>query len=122
MGNTSEYNRSYYQKNKEKVDKQHKRWEQENKEKRRAYQNRYYQKAREKALELLGRKCFFCGWMGKVYFHKKDGRRHGKHAALLVLKNPEQFVILCHHCHEAVHWVMRHLGLTWGEVSAHLDK
>lgn len=122
MGNTSKYNSDYYQKNRKRLDEQHKDWGQKNKEKRRSHQDAYYKKRREEALELLGRVCLSCKWEGKVYFHKKDGQPHGKHTALLVLKNPEQFVILCHHCHEAVHWVMKHLGLTWDEISAHLDK
>lgn len=89
-------------------------------EKRRAQERRWKRRQRKKGIELLGGKCFFCGKDDDVrfIFHRKDGQSHRKwNVAVLVLKNPEEWVLVCAGmCHGATHFCMNHLGMSWEEI------
>jgi len=97
-----EYNKKYQEKNKEKIAEAYKK---------------YCQKIRKKALRLLGDKCFFCKRNKKLEFHKKDCQPHITGKNLAVLKNPEEFALLCAQpCHGSVHFCFNILGITWEEI------
>lgn len=103
-------------KDKEKEIAYGKKYYKENRAERLAYCKRYKEERRREALRLLGGRCFFCGKIKKIRFHKKDGKRHISDACLLVLKNPGKFVLLCVGCHVGVHFCMRWLSMDWDEI------
>lgn len=103
-------------KDKEKEIAYGKKYYKENRAERLAYCKRYKEERRKKALCLLGGRCFFCGRIRKLRFHKKDGKPHSSDAVLLVLKNPEGWVLLCYSCHIAVHFCMKWLSMAWDEI------
>lgn len=98
---TSEYNKQYREKHKEKLNKNYKK---------------YIKKMRQEALRILGNKCFLCGQNRKLEFHKKDGQPHNSGKAIGVLRNPEEFVLLCiQPCHRGVHFCLKFLDMKWEE-------
>ena len=130
MFNRQEYTKKYYQENKEKLKKYKRKEYQEHKEKYRERRNknrqRYNEKAksqRNQALTLYKNRCFFCRVSKKrLVFHEKSGKPHPSKVAPFVLKNPDDFSLLCIPCHKAVHWVMKYLRLSWEEILSYLDK
>ena len=99
---TRQYNKKYQEEHKERISKAYKE---------------YCQKIRKKALRILGNKCFFCKRSNKLEFHKKDGQPHRAGNALAVLKNPEEFALLCAQpCHRSVHFCFNVLAIQWEEI------
>lgn len=117
-----EYRRRYYQEHREEKRKYSREHYQKHEEEYKKRRKRSYKKQREKrsqAVLLLGSKCFFCKHEDKrLIFHKKDGQSHKKPTYYLVLKNPNDFVLLCLPCHQGVHWIMKYLGMSWERIYA----
>lgn len=85
------------------------------------YNRRWRQKIRLEAEKLLGDKCFFCSRNKNLTYHEIRGRKH-RHdvTAMFVVKNPGDFVRLCHPCHRAVHWMMEKFEWMWEDINKHL--
>ncbi len=72
--------------------------------------------------ELVGRKCYFCGFEHRRIVHTKSGVEHKDFASMTkeelleVESHKDDYVCLCFMCHKAVHWCMKHLKLTWKEI------
>jgi len=78
----------------------------------------YRQRVREKANQVFGKKCFFCGHeVGRMPLHNKKGEKHPTDlTAREALKNPEDWVRLCKHCHRGVHFSMNILEMDWEQI------
>jgi len=117
------YSKKWYEEHKEERKRRSKRWYEEHKEERkeewrkRAKANYYKHKEKNKerwkverkeAYKVLGGKCVFCGSQENLNFHQKSGEGHGgKRVWRLVLKYPEQFVLLCNRHHMYLHGMAR---------------
>lgn len=112
------YQKEYCEKNKEKLKKWAKQYRLKNIVAIRARQTAYLVRKREEALVLFGNKCFICGSQKRqLVFHEKNGNRHKQAGYLMALKYPEDFVLLCReYCHQPVHFMMKHLKMTWKEI------
>lgn len=74
---------------------------------------------RKIADDLLGNECVFCGRTRderKLLYHKKDGQHHSCNSFYLVIKNPDDWALLCYPCHGGVHWLMEVWRLSWDEI------
>jgi len=59
-------------------------------------------KKRREAEKLLGSKCMICGSTKQLEFHHKfysKDRKSNTNISRVVLKNPDQFMLLCRICH-----------------------
>lgn len=59
-------------------------------------------KKRKEAEKLFGDKCMICGSTKQLEFHHKsypNGKKPISHISYHVLKNPDQFMLLCRICH-----------------------
>jgi len=90
-----------------------------------AYQNQlrwqriYRRNNRERAFALLGSKCFFCTQRNKkaLVFHERHGNYHDTRDCFRsVLRNPQDFVVVCKRCHTGVHFCMETFGLDWEAI------
>ncbi|MDP3728159.1 MAG: hypothetical protein Q8R18_01760 [bacterium] len=82
---------------------------------------RWRDKKRKEAEKLLGNKCYFCNRNKNLVYHEKKGRKHSHdQTAVLVVKNPQSFVRLCHPCHRAVHWLMEKFEWQWEKITENL--
>lgn len=128
------YAKQYWKENKERLNANKRRCWKEKNEQRNARQRQYYQENkeqirihdkrcyrgnREEALNLFGNCCYFCS-KGKdkrrLEFHKKDGNSHPLPSAILALKSPNEWTLLCRPCHKGVHFCMEILEMTWDEI------
>lgn len=113
------YAREYYQKNKGKVLVHKKQYYSKTKKQIIAYARLYRQKRRKKALKLFGNCCYFCGqknYKHRLEFHNKNGNLHPDDPNNLILKNPEEWVLLCQACHRGIHFCKKHLGIVWDKL------
>lgn len=86
----------------------------------RLWQRNYRRNNRERAFTLLGSRCCFCPQFNKkaLVFHEIHGKPHITNDAFrTVLRNPENFVVLCKKCHTGVHFCMEVLGFTWKDIA-----
>jgi len=112
-------NESYRKAHKEEMKEYDKRYYQEHKGERDRKATEYFKRKRQEALSLLGGKCFFCGKIRRLVFHKKDGKAHGLPAWRAAFKSPKEFVLLCKApCHRGVHFCMEHLNMTWKDIKS----
>jgi len=69
-----------------------------------------------------GTECLFCGYKDRLVTHRKDGQPHkpfhmmGRAEYKIHLESGE-YARVCFHCHKGVHWAMKHLSLTWEEIT-----
>lgn len=103
---------------KKKAKERRRRYRRKHQKELNAYNLVYRKRKREEAIKLLGGQCYFCSHASHLNFHKKSGGKHGFNSSspYLVLKNPEEWALVCVNCHKAVHWCMRHLGFSWEEI------
>jgi len=81
------------------------------------YNKEWRWRIRRKADEVFGTKCFFCENRKKLTLHNKKGERHPTWlTARLALRNPIEWVRLCHKCHRGVHFCMEAMGMDWEEI------
>lgn len=117
-----EWHKNYREKNKDKINAQHKKWY---KKSGAEHSKLYMQGKRKKAIELLGSCCALCGNSNKaLVIHEKAGNGHkGREACFLVLKCPEEFTLLCRGLHHfSVHAMMRYLGMPWSEIEGFIQR
>lgn len=116
-----EYNRKYYQANKEKIktstaryrvnnrDKynaQKRKWNEDNPLKRREICEKYREKIRfggnkKLVLERDEYRCQMCGSEHDLHVHHKDGNNHTK---VNPNHHPDNLITLCHSCHSTIHY------------------
>lgn len=95
--------------NKEKRKKQARLWKRRNPERVRKARLKCYEKMCEKLFRLIGDKCIVCGQIrhkphNKLEFHEKNGVNHrNENRFKYIRKNKENFMPLCHRCHQIVH-------------------
>lgn len=91
---------------------------------RREYLKRKDKERKELIRKILGVKCVICGIEKsdkvRVYYHEIHGKKHST-KPYYVLKNINDFVCLCYHCHMSVHWCMRYLDMNWREIKKQLE-
>lgn len=71
--------------------------------------------------EKLGTKCKICGrTKGKLSSHEKYNNPHTLFDALKKEDFEkivwEDYILLCHQCHQMAHFVFKYLGMTWLEL------
>ena len=113
------YAKQHYQENKEQIILLKKQYYHKNKEYWVAHGKLYRQELRKKTLKLFGNRCYFCHENGKKYrmeFHNKATDSHPDYSIHLILKNPEEWALLCHDCHRGVHFCAEHLEMTWNQI------
>jgi len=110
-----EHHKKYYQEHKNDIEfrKARKQYYEKNKVRLRKIRKLYARKIRKQAEEVLGGLCFICGAKRPLCGHKKDGSSHASNIAPLILKNPDEFVLLCPSCHRGIHFCMKILNMTW---------
>ena len=92
------------------------------KESRNDSNKRHFQKKKRIIEVSLGSVCTICGSIKTLRSHRKDGKSHkdltniSLSALNYEMKN-RTFVKLCSRCHGCVHWCMRYLGMSWGQIS-----
>lgn len=117
------YRKECREKNREKLKKDSKEYYQKNKKKWQAYGGEHQRVCRQKVLDLFGNICFFCGACPKrLSFHEKFGKKHSSPSSYLVLKNPDDWALVCYGHHKGVHFCMKFLGMEWEEIEARFVK
>jgi len=80
----------------------------------------WHVKHRKKALSVLGENCKICGYKGvkshSMIIHRKGGKPHCTSDLLGIIRNINDYVLLCCPCHKAVHWILKYFGFTWEQV------
>jgi hypothetical protein len=98
--------------------------QEERKKKMLIYRKKYYLKRKRQAEELLGNQCSICGRKENLVMHKKDGKSHSEKTQLWIwnqiIKNPSEWIRLCHRCHTAIHWIMEYFGWKWEKILSHI--
>jgi DNA-binding CsgD family transcriptional regulator len=75
--------------------------------------------------DLFGGECFFCGQIPQdkaLVIHRKDGEEHDKEELWkkeqLQNLNLDDWVPLCQRHHRYVHWAMKRINMSWGEIAS----
>lgn len=124
---TVEQRKESEKKNKERVKKYSRRWRKANPNYNKKYyiKNRtaclkrrkaWYEERQEQIKDAFENECYFCDAFKKLLIHRKDGQPHVWGASLDVLRNINDYTLLCCYCHTGIHWCMKHLGFTWDDV------
>ena len=93
--------------------------EHEKKEKNKKYDKEWKEKQKSKALVALGNECIFCKSKKDLCCHNIFGRKHGNGFIYsIVLKNPDEYIRLCHRCHIGIHFCMKHLSLDFNQIKS----
>ena len=73
---------------------------------------------------IFGRVCTICGVdkdQRMLAVHRKDGTPHKTelvwNTEKLKALDPNEWTLLCPHCHRSVHWSMSHLTIEWNVIS-----
>ncbi|MGY5854334.1 MAG: hypothetical protein RTU92_12260 [Candidatus Thorarchaeota archaeon] len=79
--------------------------------------------------DIFGHECDTCKRHKddfKLILHRKDGEKHHRNSTWTVdfikTANPDDWVMLCIRCHNAVHRTMKELGLSWERIRKLRDK
>lgn len=109
----------YRERNKESKRK----YRQNNKDKIKAYNKtrnlEIRAKRRNELEQILGTKCKICGKEKRIICHRKNGEPHeSKDTYKMVLEHPEDWIRLCEFCHKGVHWAMKHLNMSWDDITS----
>jgi len=104
---TLERIRKWRKNNKEKYNASQKRWREKNKERLKLYHKKRRLEQRKKLLEALGDNCMLCGFKEskgrKIQFHEIYGSDHPYNKGVYILEHKDDFVPLCHKCHNFIH-------------------
>jgi len=105
MLDRKEYNREYYLQHREHISFLHKAWRTKNRLKDNAMHRRDRKRIRQKLREYFGDKCWVCGKIveGRLFaYHQIHERKHSR-TRHYILKNKEDFMLLCMGCHKCMH-------------------
>lgn len=109
MPDRREYDKRYYLKNKEKLDKK---------------AAEYRVRMKQEAFKLFGNHCVLCKYdvIERLRFHRKDGESHSSPTWRLALKNPDEYALVCRMCHRGVHFCMEVLNMLWTEITVYINR
>jgi hypothetical protein len=110
-----EFDKRYYEKNREKKIAKSMAYYYKNKDKWKLYQKQWYKKRMEKLDGLIGDTCFICNSKEHICFHEKHGLNHEYHGSYgyhYYLEHHKDFIPLCFECHRLVHGLKRNMDRT----------
>jgi len=110
--NDKEYQREWYQKNKDKAKQYQKTYREKHRDKYNKSNREQSRKKRAEIRQMLGNSCTLCGWIPKkgqknLSCHEIHGKTH-KDNPYYIIKNIKNFIPLCKHCHKTLHLYHRY--------------
>ena len=95
--------KDYYEKNKEEILAQRKRYRNTHCKKIRDQNRKKRERYRQKMIELIGDRCIICGSTEKLCFHEKYFRPHEHESVVYIIKHYKDFLPVCSRHHWLIH-------------------
>jgi hypothetical protein len=91
-------------------------------------QNERNASKRDMLISVFGTRCNLCTFENRITIHRKDGAPHKDFRDFsweeindLVTNHTNEYVSVCYRCHKHIHWCMKTLGMSWGEIRQRLN-